>query len=150
MLAASMCKVNLQAYMTNVNLILSGYVTSRTFGGFCIPVPLQSLALREYCSRKGYIYTLPTNENYFNESYMVLEGHLSIHQKSLGVVMYSVKMLPESKIRRGQILQKLIQQGREMHFVYEDLKISTITDIQSLNKSMRISSTIVSSGDPRY
>lgn len=136
--------------MTNLSLMLNGYVTSRAFGGFSIPVPLQSLALRDYCLRKGYIYILPTNENYFNESYMVLEAHLSGQQRSHGIVMYSVKMLPANKIRRDRILQKTIDQGREMHFVYEDLKISSIADIKSLDKVMRISDAIRSSGDPRY
>ena len=51
-----------------------GYVTSREFGGARIPVPLQSLALRDYCNRKNLHYRLHVNENMFPHSYLVLEG----------------------------------------------------------------------------
>ena len=51
-----------------------GYVTSRPFGGYSVPVPVQSLVLREYCQRKNFQYVLPVNENMFPHSYLVLEG----------------------------------------------------------------------------
>jgi len=66
-----------------------GYVTSRPFGQYCIPVPLQSLALRDYCQRMGLLYVLPVNENIFPHSYMVLEGMIKDLSNYEGIVMYS-------------------------------------------------------------
>ena len=82
-----------------------GYVTSRGFGEYRIPVPLQSLALRDYCARKGMQFILPANENNFPNSYLVLDGMVKGLAGYDGIVMCSVFLiglvalpfLPETK-----------------------------------------------------
>lgn len=110
--------------MTN-RIGFRGYVTSRDFGGFVIPVPLQSLALRDYCSRHSMVYVLPVNENSFPNSYMVLEGLIKDLSAYEGVIMYSMRMLPKRVERRREIYKKIFSQACSLHIVLEDMVIKS-------------------------
>jgi sporadic carbohydrate cluster protein (TIGR04323 family) len=111
---------------------LRGYVSSRGFGEFFIPVPLQSLALRDYCARKGFVYVLPVNENSFPHSYMVLEGMIQDLGTFEGVIMYTMHMLPERAKRRRRIYGRILEQRCSLHFVLEDCAIADRQDISKL------------------
>lgn len=113
---------------------LRGYVTSRKFGDFFIPVPLQSLALREYCTRHGKLYVLPVNENDFPHSYMVLEGLIQNLEDFEGMVMCSVWMLPERAERRRRIYDTILKRGCSMHFVIEDLTLASLADVDQIEE----------------
>jgi len=113
---------------------LRGYVTSRSFGGFSIPVPLQSLALRDYCQRHNAVYVLPVNENCFPHSYMVLESLMRNLKGYGGLVMYSIRMLPLNEKRRHTIYSDLIKQKCSMHFVLEDIILDTVETIHQVDE----------------
>jgi sporadic carbohydrate cluster protein (TIGR04323 family) len=108
-----------------------GYVTSRPFGQYCIPVPLQSLALRDYCQRMNVVYVLPANENIFPNSYMVLEGMIRDLGDYEGIVMYSMHMLPQRSERRRKIFERVLEQGCSVHIVLESLVVSGVDPAQS-------------------
>src|SRR3954466_998493 len=88
-----------------------GYVTSRPFGEYYVPVPLQSLALRDYCANNKLMYVLPANENIFPNSYMVLEGMVQDLSNYQGIVTCSMHMLPRREERRRQIYDRILSQG---------------------------------------
>jgi sporadic carbohydrate cluster protein (TIGR04323 family) len=113
---------------------LRGYVTSREFGGARVPVPLQSLALRDYCARKGYTYKLHVNENMFPHSYLVLEGLVQNLESAQGIVMCSMFMLPERGERRARIYRQILDQGAELHIVLEDLAIRRVEDTEMVEE----------------
>jgi len=100
-----------------------GYVTSREFGGMRIPVPVQSLVLRDYCARKGILYKLHVNENMFRHSYLVLEGLVRDLSAVQGILMCSMFMLPHRAARRGRIIGAILKQRAELHLVLEDIVI---------------------------
>ena len=111
-----------------------GYVTSREFGGAKIPVPLQSLALRDYCARKGLVYKLHLNENMFPHSYLVLEGLVKSLEGAQGIVMCSMFMLPERAERRRHIYRQILDQGAELHLVLEDIAIRRVEDTEMVEE----------------
>ena len=117
-----------------MNDSLRGYVTSRNFGGFSIPVPLQSLALRDYCQRSGAIYVLPVNENCFQHSYMVLESLVLDLTEFSGVVLYSMRMLPLQKQRRLRIYSQILAQGCSIHMVLENIIMDSSQAVNSLEE----------------
>ena len=124
---------------------LRGYVSSRPFGKYCIPVPLQSLALRDYCQRNNFIYVLPVNENIFPHSYMVLEGMTKGLSDYQGVVMYSLHMLPQREERRRAFYKQILDQGCELHIVLEGLVIANeggVEQIEELVKLNQISTQV--------
>lgn len=106
-----------------------GYVTSRAFGEYRIPVPLQSLALRDYCARKGLQFILPANENNFPESYLVLEGMVQNLGDYSGIVMCSIHMLPQRPERRRQIYDRILSFGCSLHMVLEAHVIGSADDV---------------------
>jgi len=113
---------------------LRGYVISRSFGGFSIPVPLQSLALRDYCQRKDFLYILPANENCFPHSYMILESVIQDLTEFAGIILYSVRMLPLQKNRRLSIYSQILKQKRSMHLVLEDMVLESEEAVSAIEE----------------
>ena len=117
---------------------LRGYVTARGFGPYVIPVPVQSLALRDYCARKKFVYVLPGNENCFPHSYLVLEGLISDLSSYEGIVMCSMFMLPERAERRRRLGQRVFEQSCAIHLVVEDMVIAGPQDVDRLEELLAI------------
>jgi len=115
-----------------------GYVTSRPFGQYSIPVPLQSLALRDYCQRMGLLYVLPVNENIFPHSYMVLEGMVQNLTDYEGILMYSMHMLPQRQERRRKIYDSILQQGCAIHIVLEGIVVGNENDAERLEELIQL------------
>jgi sporadic carbohydrate cluster protein (TIGR04323 family) len=114
-----------------------GYVSPRSFGGYVIPIPLQSLALRDYCARKGKLYVLPANENIFAHSYLVLEGLVRDLADYEGVVMCSMHMLPQREARRRTLYRQVLDQSCSLHFVIEDAAIASVGDADRVEEVLR-------------
>jgi sporadic carbohydrate cluster protein (TIGR04323 family) len=115
-----------------------GYVTSRPFGGLHIPVPLQALALRDYCVRNNYVYKLHANENVFPHSYMVLEGMINELDRYEGLLATSMFMMPKRTERRRKIYAAILKQGASLHFVLEDVVIRNPPDIEPVEEILSI------------
>jgi sporadic carbohydrate cluster protein (TIGR04323 family) len=115
-----------------------GYVTSRPFGQYSIPVPLQSLALRDYCQRNNILYVLPVNENIFPNSYMVLEGMIQDLTDYEGIVLYSMHMLPQRAERRRQIYDRILKQGCSLHIVLESIVLSGPQDVEKIEELLQL------------
>jgi sporadic carbohydrate cluster protein (TIGR04323 family) len=106
-----------------------GYVSARPFGGYNIPVPVQGLVLRDYCSHHKLFFILPVNENVFPHSYMVLDGLVRDLSAVEGVVMCSMRMLPQRQERRLALYDKILGQGCQIHFALEETIIAAHKDI---------------------
>jgi len=106
-----------------------GYVSCREFGGLRMPVPVQSVMLRDYCARNGLIYKLHVNENEFPHSYMVLEGMVSALEGLQGILVFSMFMLPKRAERRHRIYERVLGAGVEFHLVLEDFVIRKPADV---------------------
>lgn len=117
---------------------LRGYTTARAFGPYIIPIPVQSLALRDYCARKKFVYVLPGNENSFPQSYLVLEGMVSDLSAYEGIVMCSMFMLPQRAARRRAMLQRVLGQDCTVHLVIEDFVVTSTADIDRLEETLVI------------
>jgi len=117
---------------------LRGYTTARAFGPYIIPIPVQSLALRDYCARKKFVYVLPGNENSFPHSYLVLEGMIRDLSAYQGIIMCSMFMLPQRAERRRRMLQRVLDQGCTVHLVIEDFVVTSADDIDRLEDTLVI------------
>jgi sporadic carbohydrate cluster protein (TIGR04323 family) len=107
-----------------------GYVSARPFGGYNIPVPIQNLVLRDYCTHNKLFFMLPVNENIFPHSYMVLDGLIRDLSAFEGVVMCSMHMLPAGKARRQAVIRKILDQGCVLHFALEATVVTTPKDAE--------------------
>ena len=85
--------------------IIKPYIVPRPFGGFNIPISIQSIYLKDYSLRNKYTFTLPTVEMTTSNSFIKLESMLkSGFHDSLDISIVSLFVLP---VENMLILEKV-------------------------------------------
>ena len=118
------------------------YTTPRSFGGFQIPITLQSTTLRNYCEKKDLVFHLHVVENQIPNTYLVLESLVKKADHYDGIVMCSVSMLPADPKVRQMITQRVLEQGCLLHFTFEQLVVSSpdqLTELEELIALIQLS-----------
>ena len=105
------------------------YTTPRSFGGFQIPITLQSTNLRNYCERNNLIFHLHVVENQIPNTYLVLEALIEKASQYEGIAMCSVSMLPIDLEYRSSIVKRFLEQGCSLHFTFEQLVVSSVDQV---------------------
>ena len=124
--------------MVNKNSVLQkatkAYTTPRPFGGFQIPITLQSTTLRNYCEKNNLIFHLHVVENQIPNTYLVLEALVEKASYYDGIAMCSVSMLPNDREYRCTILKRVLEQGCALHFTFEQIVISSSDQLVELEE----------------
>ena len=110
------------------------YTTPRSFGGFQIPITMQSTNLRTYCEKNGLIFHLHVVENQIPNTYLVLESLVEKADSYDGIVMCSVSMLPNDPPIRKSIATRILQRGCKLHFTFEQIVVSSLEDLTELEE----------------
>ena len=110
------------------------YTTPRSFGGFQIPITLQSTTLRNYCEKNNLIFHLHVVENQIPNTYLVLEALVEKANQYDGIAMCSVSMLPIDRDYQRSIVERILKQGCALHFTFEQIVISSIDQIAELEE----------------
>ena len=110
------------------------YTTPRSFGGFQIPITLQSATLRNYCEKNNLIFHLHVVENQIPNTYLVLEALVEKANQYDGIAMCSVSMLPIDREHRRLIVKRILEQGCALHFTFEQVVISSIDQTTELEE----------------
>ena len=110
------------------------YTTPRSFGGFQIPITMQSTNLRTYCEKNGLVFHLHVVENQIPDSYLVLETLAEKANSYDGIVMCSVSMLPNDRLIRKSVVTRILDQGCKLHFTFEQIVVSSLEDLTELEE----------------
>jgi sporadic carbohydrate cluster protein (TIGR04323 family) len=110
------------------------YTTPRSFGGFQIPITMQSTTLRIYCETHKLIFHLHVVENQIPNTYLVLEALVEKANHYDGIAMCSVSMLPSGREYRRSIVQRILEKGCALHFTFEQIIISSIKQLGELEE----------------
>lgn len=110
------------------------YTTPRSFGGFQIPITLQSTTLRNYCENNNLIFHLHVVENQIPGTYLVLEALVEKASQYDGIAMCSVSMLPSDCDYRRSIVERVLNQGCVLHFTFEQIMISSVGQTAELEE----------------
>jgi sporadic carbohydrate cluster protein (TIGR04323 family) len=110
------------------------YTTPRSFGGFQIPITLQSTTLRNYCEKNNLIFHLHVVENQIPNTYLVLEALVEKANQYGGIAMCSVSMLPNDRVHRRLIIKRILEQGCALHFTFEQIVISSVDQTAELEE----------------
>ena len=110
------------------------YTTPRPFGGFQIPITMQSTNLRTYCEKNGLVFHLHVVENQIPNTYLVLESLVEKADAYEGIVMCSVSMLPNDSVIRKSIITRILEQGCTLHFTFEQIVVSSLEDLTELEE----------------
>jgi len=124
--------------MATINV--KGYTTPRPFSGFQIPIPLQSLSIRRYCEDRGLTFNHHVVENISPKTYFVLERVIQDANLYQAIAMCSIGLLPGDTRYRSNMLKQCLAAGVSVHFVFEQLVVSSETDIASLNDLLSLTS----------
>ena len=110
------------------------YTTPRSFGGFQIPITMQSTNLRKYCEKNGLIFHLHVVENQIPNTYLVLESLVEKADSYDGIVMCSVSMLPNDPLIRKSVVTRILEQGCKLHFTFEQIVVSSLEELVELEE----------------
>ena len=110
------------------------YTTPRSFGGFQIPITLQSTTLRNYCEKNNLIFHLHVVENQIPDTYLVLEALVKKADHYDGIAMCSVSMLPSDREYRRSVVKRILEQGCAFHFTFEQIVISSVDQTAELEE----------------
>ena len=124
--------------MVNKNSVLQkatkAYTTPRPFGGFQIPITLQSTTLRNYCEKSNLIFHLHVVENQIPDTYLVLEALVEKAHQYDGIAMCSVSMLPSDREYRRSTIKRILAHGCSLHFTFEQIVISSVDQTAELEE----------------
>lgn len=109
-----------------------GYTTPRPFGGFRIPIGLQSAAIRRYCDEHSFAFYHHSSENLTGDSFAVLSAIVEGSDRLDAIVMCSTSMLPRDTVLRTQLLRRANDHGCAIHFIFENLIVADAGDVQEL------------------
>ena len=110
------------------------YTTPRSFGGFQIPITMQSTNLRNYCEKNGLVFHLHVVENQIPNTYLVLESLVEKADSYDGIVMCSVSMLPNDPRIRKSVVTRILEQGCKLHFTFEQIVVSSLEELAELEE----------------
>ena len=120
---------------------LKGYMTSLEINGSRYPHRLQNILIREYCRRQSAAYLFSLTEVSVMGAYFVLSDLIRIKSQYDGVVFFSLTMLP-SKAEQRRAVYQLIEDGKEIHFCLEQLVISSVDDIETVEQILSVRHTL--------
>ena len=110
------------------------YTFSRHFGSYYMPVPAQSLCIREYVAKIKGNFFLPTVESKYSDCYHQLFGLAQQVEGGACIIMYSMLMLPRTE-KLELFLNVCKERNIYLGFVLENLVI--LTDRELLKIAMR-------------
>ena len=110
------------------------YTTPRSFGGFQIPITMQSTNLRNYCEKNSLTFHLHVVENQIPNTYLVLESLVEKADSYDGIVMCSVSMLPNDPRIRKSVVTRILEQGCKLHFTFEQIVVSSLEELAELEE----------------
>ncbi len=123
---------------------LQTYVSSRKFGEWKLPVPMQNIIMKDYCDKNNYIFNVSMNELNISCSLTILNTILKNLKNDQGILMCSYKMLSPNTNEVVKLLRTGLENGIEWHFVFENIQIKDVSSLDeflnliSLNKETRI------------
>jgi sporadic carbohydrate cluster protein (TIGR04323 family) len=113
--------------------LLKSYVTNKRFGPYYLPVRFQNKLLRQYCEEKNKIFSLPTGEITFGDSYIQLRSLIKDIKKNEGLLFISTYILPKDNKFRNEIINNISKKNIECHFIFENLICKSKNDFKKIN-----------------
>ena len=113
------------------------YVANNTASTYGIPVHLQRYMLVDYCKKKNleFDYELFDLEDM---THLPTLRYL-VEKRVCNIVMYSIFALPEEESYRNELLETAVKRGSVIHFVNEDLQLTSADDLKTIKKYLDFS-----------
>lgn len=106
------------------------------------PQHVQNIVLRDYCARNQLHYLLSATEYAMVNCHLILEQVLDELADIDGIVAYSLFQMPINQTRRLRVYERILAQGKEIHFAVEGLSLTTQRDILRLEDIWLVRDTL--------
>lgn len=108
------------------------YINNNTSSTYGVPVHLQRYMLYDYCQKKGLNYHFELFE-LEDMNHLPTLWHI-IEKRKCNVIMYSIFALFEDAAERRRFLEATVNAGLMIHFVNEDLQMSSLEDVNMVER----------------
>ena len=123
-----------------------GYISSRPILGQRTPQHVQNLVIRDFAARHGLAYRLSAAEYAMPHCYLMLEQVIGELAHLDGMIAYSLFMMPRNRVRRRQIWQRVLDQGKVFHAAVEELPVSGPAEIERVETLFELEHATVNGG----
>ena len=106
------------------------------------PQNIQNLVLRDYCQKINCEYLLSGTEYAMQNSYLMLQQVIDEIPDIDGIVCYSLFQMSEIQKHRLKIYENILDKNGEIHFVLENLKITTQSEIERVENIWLVRQTM--------
>ena len=115
-----------------------GYIGSRPYQSGDYPQQIQNLVIRTYCQQHKLGYLLSATEYAMPGCYMMLEEVLNSLEVIDGIVLFSLFMLPENKLNREKIYDKILMANKTLHAAFESIQLQADKDIHVIEELLSV------------
>lgn len=113
------------------------YINNNTSSTFGVPVHLQRYMILDYCKRNNLNYEFELFE-LEDMTHVPTLNHV-VRSLKCNLIMYSIFALPEDEQIRNDLLTEAVTNGLIIHFVNEDLVLTSEKDRQLINRYLKFS-----------
>jgi sporadic carbohydrate cluster protein (TIGR04323 family) len=106
---------------SNKSGIAVGYAFTRIFGNQFIPVAIQNKLIRDYCSKKNLLLSLPVVESYWKNCFHQLFSLCEKIESNDHIILYSAAMMP-SDYKYSIVKKMVLQKNITFHFIQENVE----------------------------
>ena len=106
-----------------------GYIGSRPVRGETTPQHVQNLVIRDYASRKKIQFLLSATEYAMPSCYMMLDSVLDELPTIEGIILFSLFMLPQDRLRRRKVYERVLSAGASLHSALEGVVLKEESDL---------------------
>ena len=107
------------------------YTMPRSFGGFTIPIAIQSCYMRNYCQNKGWEYKLPQTEICIKDCYQVFWEYINSDLDSdLHILICSIFVI-DGISQTSKILKNELERTRNI-YIYSALENSKMNLMEAI------------------
>lgn len=118
-------------YKENKN-VYAGYINLKAINGIIFPSYAQNQVNKDYIINKLYgEFYMSTNENTYGKNNIILRSLIENSDLN-GVCLLSIFSLPEIKEQRISIYKNTLKLNKELHFVFEEKKMTKFEDIEEI------------------
>ena len=96
------------------------YIQNKPFGSYYIPARFQYVILRDYFNKFKKLFSLPQGEPVFSKTSIRLRTIVNNLQNYDNLILLSIYVLPDDRILREELIQKLLKKKVKTHFIFEN------------------------------
>ncbi|MDB4184380.1 sporadic carbohydrate cluster protein, LIC12192 family [Alphaproteobacteria bacterium] len=115
-----------------------GYIFSRSFLGERVPQNIQNLFIRDFCLRNNFTFLLSATEYAMKNSSLMLFKILNELKSIDGVIMFSLRQLPENERDRTFVLNKFIEKKKILYFALENKSLKNKKDLIMIEEILSV------------